>query len=347
MNVMRFKKYGFAAIVLILLAAIIYWLYKRPSSHPIQQSEATPVVLIKAKQIVLPKSISATGTLIALHQASISPKVSGYIASLNFTEGAMVKKGQVLLTLDADNSRDQLAADHADMQLAKLTLARNQKLVSHGDVSPATMDQLKANYQKDLATYNAQKTVVADNVITAPFSGIIGNSTLNVGDYVQAGSTLVTLTDTHQLKVSYALPASVINAVKQGQAVTISSKHHKAQAKVSFISPSISSDTQTFTVHATLKNSAEIFHPGEYVSIQQNLGKQQTAIVIPQQSIIYSISGANAYSVIHGHVVEIPISLGPNVGNNVVVTKGLKVGTPVISAGVNQVRPGSLVKVTP
>jgi RND family efflux transporter MFP subunit len=346
------KKNSIIVLTIILLAVVVIGI--RLLTHHNAKTTTTaapiPVTTVAVKHALREDTVTTQGHLDAIHSANITAKVDGYIQSLNFKEGQHVDAGQTLITLHANTERDALAEDNADLKLAQLNFERNEKLLKTAAVSPQMMDALKAAYQKAQATSAAAQVSVSNKTLTAPFNGTMGVSTLNVGDYVKSGTALAPITDEKTLKAVFDLPAQYINAVHPGAHVMLRAKQGEASAKtaaiVSFVSPNINTDTQTFEVHATFDNSSHLFHPGEYVQIAQTLGPPKQVLVIPERSIVESITGANVYVIKNHKANLIPVTLAATFKNQAVVSKGLALHQAVITDGIMQIKSGATVVVT-
>jgi membrane fusion protein (multidrug efflux system) len=176
-------------------------------------------------------------------------------------------------------------------------------------------------------------------------NGAIGSLNLTAGDYVTPDKTLTTITDLDHLKASYSLGSNFYDATHLKQAVTLSSMSNSSQsvtATISYISPTVYADTQTFNVHALFDNDHHTFAPGETAMVTQTTAINPNGITIPLQAVMTSLDGNSVYVVKHGQAMKQPITLGLAQKDKVQILKGLQPGDRIILYTI-QVHDGSKV----
>lgn len=336
-------------IILLIIACVIVIFFHHTHKHT-TISAAEPTILVRTEKPLIksiPKTTTTTGDLVAIQSTIITPRASGYIKSIAVHEGENVKKGQTLFQLNDQAEKDALIAAKANYSLCLLKFEQEKKLLPKGYITKDTFDAAKVALKQNQAALQAAEKNLALRTITAPFNGTVGALSLSIGDYVQPTNTLTTFVNTKQLRAEYALPSKDLNQLQLQQPVSISAAGDKENvtALVSYISPSIDQTSQTVDVHAHVNNSANLFKPGEYVVITQNLGVTKNALLIPEQSILPTINGYSVFIVKHNKAVRVPVKVGDYMNGKAAILAGIKPSDQIIIAGQNQVKNGELVSV--
>jgi membrane fusion protein (multidrug efflux system) len=329
---------GIALLVIILLAIH----HHKKNLELLAQHAAKPILVKVEKplQQSLPITVSATASLVADKSTIITPRASGYIRGILFHEGQAVTKGETLFQLDSQTQQDAVTAAQASDGLAKLQFARDQQFLKKGYITQDTYYSAKVALKQNQANLQTAETNFSDRTIEAPFSGTIGALPVSLGDYVNPGNTLTTLVDNNHLRVEYALPVKYLSQIQLNQPVTVfdSSHQHQVTATVSYIAPSVDPSTQTIAVHARIDNTAQLFKPGEYATIKQQLGTQNNTLLVPEQSVLASISGYSIFVMKNNKAIKVPVKIGNRIDSNVVIKHGLTPTDEVIVAGENEVK---------
>ena len=340
-----------AIIGVVLMGGLGGLVYVWHNHHPKINApvSVTRVTVSPVRQASAPIVVRSTATLIANQQTNISSKVAGYIQAIHFSEGAYVKAGDIIISLDNTKEQQTYVSAQSAAELAKNTYERYAKLRATGVISKQDIDQYQAKYEQAVADAKAAAKALADMQLSAPFAGYLGPISLSIGNLVAAGQSLISLTDTNHLRIKYTLPSRYASRLALGQSVQIRSEEDdskKAAARVSFIAPSVDPQTQSIEVHADLDNQKQLFKPGESVVVKQTLGTIPNAIQVPVEAVVVNINGAFVYQVKEGVVVMTPVNLGESLGHWRVINHGLHAGDEVITQGQYQVKAGQHVDVT-
>lgn len=336
---------GVIAVVCVIALASFF------SGKKTQSAMGEPSTLIQLGQVQvvnIPIVATAAGNLIANQSTNMSPKNPGYVTKILFKDGQFVKKGSLLIQLDASKQMNDLAAAKAEAQLSQLQYNRDLKAYKKGLILQSVVYQDKVTNQKNQALVKTNQTLLDDMDLAAPFSGYLGAKTFSIGDYVTAGQKLISLVDKEHLKVAYSLPSFYAPKLKIGQNVMITADFLPGltlPAKVSFIAPSVDSNSQTIQVQAILDNHENTLKPGQFVNVKQTLGMQRNAILVPEESVIADLSGNHVFMVRNDKAVSVPVTLGERIYGKVQITKGLKAGDHVVTKGQLLLKNGSKVKV--
>jgi RND family efflux transporter MFP subunit len=334
-------------VLIVIVAVSIIWIKHR---HPVHKDNTPPVLvkLGKPYEKLMPNTITSTGNLEAIQTTNLSSKISGYVTKINYQEGTTVKKGQLLIQLD--NRKEQAAVRSAKAQnnISDLKYHQSEKMYHRRLEAYDDYVAAKTNHEKDEAALQTVQTDLADKSIRAPFSGTTGAKAISIGDFVQPGSTLVTLTNLNKLRVTYSLPATVTNSLHIGQTITLNTpsvSDNSYKATVSYVSPSVDPSSQTITVHADIDNSQRQLKPGLFVNVQQTLGDPIQVTVIPTNALFASLRGYYVLGVKKGKAYKIPVRVGRKLQNSVVITQGLALGHLFITEGQSKIEPGSRVNI--
>ena len=317
------------------------------------------VSAVQATSAVVPRFASGIGSLAAVRQVTVSPEVGGRITEIDFESGAHVNGGDKIVQINDAPDLGDLANFEAQARLAGITLQRATALAAR-QFGPQT-DVDNAQTQLDQAKAQIQKTqaIIAQKTIVAPFTGTLGVRQVNLGQYLNAGSPIVTLTDLKTLYVNFTLPSQMAPQIEVGQKVNVTADAYpgkKFDATVTTIEPQISANTRTLNIQATMPNPDHLLLPGMFVNAAVVLPNQPPAVVLPETAVDYTLYGdsvfvirqdgqdANGKPVLKAH--RVAVKTGLRWDNKVAVLDGLKAGDQVVAAGQVKVQDGAAVTVT-
>lgn len=314
----------------------------------------SPVTVADVKSEVIPNLLTAIGSLEAVRQVTLSPEVSGRVDSINFEAGTLVKKGDLLASLNADPEKGQLGSYTAQANLARINTNRTQKLLSVA-TTKTQLDQYKSQLQVAEAGVAQTKAIIAQKEIRAPFDGVLGIRQVNLGQFVSPGNPIATLTDRTELFINFTLPEQTISqlAVDQHVRFTVDSQPGKTfDAKINAIEPQIGTETRNVKVQGTMENTDNLLSPGMYAKVTVVLPNQQTYPVVPETAVDFTIYGDSVYVLKHGKddkgadkmtVDRVFIKSGTRFDNKVAIMDGLKEGQQVVTSGQLKLTPGATV----
>lgn len=335
-------------LLLLLLVGKFWYEWQQRAGHTkARKSLATAVQVARATSRTIPLDIHAVGELQAWRYIVVSPEIDGQVASIHFTPGALVRKGQLLVQLDARVYQADLQSAKAALRLAQANYRRYQALKSSGALSKQQLDQVRANFVEASAKVKSAQTYLSQATIRAPFDGYIGAKNISIGDYVKKGDALTTLTDRSLLIVNYHIPEAQLQRVKLGQPINVTIPKHKNnvyQGKVSYIAPTVSTDTHSVELQAKIPNSSNALSPGMFVKIRQRIGMVKQAVVVPQQSILPTITGSQVFVVRNNKAYAVKVKVGTIFDGKVEIRHGIKSGDVVVIAGQTQLKNGEPVR---
>lgn len=356
----------------VLLIVLLLGGYKAFSIYQQIQvfSQPKPAVSVAVATVVeqpWQQRLPAVGSLKALQGVNLSLEVAGTVKDVQFESGQNVKAGQPLVQLDSAVESALLETAQADLGLAQLDYGRGSQLVGSQAISKGEFDRLSAQLQKNKATVNQLKASMAKKHIVAPFSGTIGIRQVDVGDYLASGTVIATLQDLSSLYVDFYIPEHSVPRVALGQAVQVEVSAYPGEqfpGSISAINPKVENSTRNVLVRATLANPDGKLLPGMFTSLNVLLPNPAPQIVVPESAITYTLYGNSVYAVAEkktdaGEVEKDAdgkslliaerrfVETGERRGGLVLVSKGLKAGEQVVSAGQLKLDNGTPIAISP
>ena len=301
-------------------------------------------------------SIEAVGSLRAVNGADLSLEVSGVVDSLSFNSGDDVAQGAPLLKLRSEDDQAKLESLQATAELNQITYDRDQKQFKLQAVSQATIDTDAANLKNAKAQVAQQQAILDKKFLRAPFAGHLGIRAVDLGQYLGAGTVIVTLQALDPIFLDFFVPQQAIDQVRLGQSVAVKVDAYKDQTfagEITAINPRVDTSTRNVQVRATLKNADRKLLPGMYATVDIATGGPQDYITLPQTAITFSPYGDTVYIVDSkdGDAGGKPqliarqtfVTTGATRGDQIAVLKGINDGDTVVTAGQIKLHNGSTV----
>lgn len=331
------KSRSFFVLGLLLAPALLY-----------AQRDQDPagVVIATASIEPFPLSAEALGNARANEAVNIRPEITAAITSIEFEEGQVVQKDEVMVRLESSEPLADIAAARAALVDSESQYRRSSELYETRVVSESELEQLAARRDADQAAVNAAQSRLNHTVIRAPFSGQLGLRRVSLGSIVGPTTVITTLDDTSQIKLDFDVPEVFLSRLKTGLAVVARSA---AWPDTSFEGQVVSIDTRvdpvsrTVTVRALLPNDDGRLRPGMFLTVTL-LKDDVVALMVPEQAIVPERSKQFVFVVGEGNVVEKrEVRSGRRRPGEVEILDGLEEGERVITEGTQKVRSGSVV----
>jgi multidrug efflux system membrane fusion protein len=310
-------------------------------------------VTMEAVQLApMSKTITAVGSLTAVHQVTVSSEVAGQITNIGFEGGATVKKGDVLVQLNDSGERADLASFQAQQRVSELALQRGTELQKRGNMADAQLDQLRSQHEVARAAVERTRTLIAKKQIRAPFDGMLGVREVEVGQYLAPGQAITSLTDLSNLYVNLSVPEQDRPKLSAGQPVRLTVDAHEDrifQAEIAVIDPQINADSRTVRVQATVPNEDQALSPGMYAKASVILPPVPDVLSLPETAVGNSLYGDFVFMVVEDTPPDgkprlvskrTPITAGEHFDGRVAVLTGLKAGDRVVTVGLTKVVDG-------
>jgi len=318
----------------------------------------TTVNVAAAKSETIPNLLAAVGDLAAVHQVNVTSDLNGRITEIMFTAGATVKEGTPLVQLFDGPEQADLASFKAQATMAQLSLERAKQLASRQFGPQATVDQAQSSFDQANAGIAKTQAIISQKQVRAPFDGELGVRKVEVGQYLTAGTQIVSLTDLSVLYANFTVTEKDSGALKVGQTVRIAVDAYPDrtfEGKITTIEPQIATDTRNIRVQATIQNPDRILKPGMFATTSVVLPDKPPVITIPETAVDYTLYGDSVYLLTEKKADDGKTSLavtrtfvqtGNRINGRAEILKGLKEGDRVVAVGQLKLQSGAAVTIS-
>lgn len=318
----------------------------------------TVVSAAEAKSEVVPNLLTAVGSLVAVHQVDVSADVNGRVTEIKFEPGAHVEAGTPLVQLFDMPEQGDLANYKAQATVAQLSLDRAKQLASRQFGPQATVDTAQAAYDQAMAGIAKTEALISQKLVRAPFSGDLGVRKVEVGQYLTAGTAIVSLTDLSELWANFTVTEKDSGNLKVGQPVRLKVDAYPGRtfdAKITTIEPQIATDTRNIRVQATVANPEKILKPGMFVTTTVVLPDKSAVVTVPETAVDYTLYGDSVFVITEKKgedgktslsAVRTFVQTGNRVEGRAEIVKGLKPGDKVVAVGQLKLQSGSAVSIS-
>jgi len=362
--------------VLLVLAIIGVgvWYYPKPENQPKtagrnQFGGPTPVGVATVQKGDMPVTLTGLGTVTPLATVTVKTQINGYLVTVAFQEGQMVKKGDFLAQIDPrpyqvalEQAEGQLAKDQALLKNAQLDLQRYNTLVAQNSIATQTRDtqvslvsQDQAAVKTDQAQVDAQKLNLVYAHIVSPVTGRVGLRQVDAGNYVQTSDPngIVVVTQLQPISVIFTLPEdnlpAVMKQVHAGAALPVTAYDRTGttelgKGRLETVDNQIDTTTGTVKLRAIFDNEQEILFPNQFVNVQLLVNTMKGVDIVPTAAIQHGAPGAFVYVVKPDQTAAVQkVKLGPGDGQQIAVLDGLQPGEKVVVDGSDRLREGAKV----
>jgi membrane fusion protein (multidrug efflux system) len=301
-------------------------------------------------------SLTAIGTFRAVNGADLSLQQPGIVDSLHFESGKDVAAGDALLDLRMEDDVAKLQSLQATADGYGITLRRDQGQLKINAVSQATVDSDVVNERNALALVAQQRALLDQKTLRAPFAGRLGVRQVDVGQYLTAGTTIVTLQALDRLFADFTLPQQAIDQVKVGQTVVArvdAFPDLSFKGVVQAFNSKVDQTSRNVQVRALFDNTDRKLLPGMFARIDVRIGRPASYLTLPQTAVVYNTYGESVFLAVksdapgkQGLVArQTFVKTGATRGDQVAVVSGLDQGATVVTAGQIKLRNGTLLKI--
>jgi len=316
------------------------------------------VSIAEAKAEVIPNLLVAVGELAAVHQVNVTSDVSGRITDIMFTAGSHVQAGTPLVQLYDAPEQGDLANFKAQATVAQLSLDRAKQLAARQFGPQATVDSAQAAFDQAQAGIAKTEAIIAQKLVRAPFDGELGVRKVEVGQYLTAGSQIVSLTDLSMLYANFTVTEKDSGNLKVGQVVRVKVDAYPGQTfegKITTIEPQIASDTRNIHVQATIANPDHILKPGMFTTTTVVLPDKPPVVTVPETAVDYTLYGDSVYLIEEKKsddgksslsAVRTFVQAGSRIEGRAEILKGLKAGDRVVAVGQLKLQSGAAVVIS-
>lgn len=308
---------------------------------------ATPVVAAPVGTHRFSDGIQAIGSVQAYESVTITSSVTDTIAALRFDSGQRVRRGAVLVELAAAEESAGLTEAQAGLAEAERELARFQALHERGFVPLARLEAAQASFDQATARVETARARIADRVIRAPFSGVIGLRQVSPGALVRPGDAIATLDDLSRVKIDFDVSETEIAVLTPGVAIVATAGGERFEGVIESVDSRVNVQTRTVRVRAVLPNPEGLLRTGMTVTVTIQSNPRE-ALAVPEIAVLDRPEGALVLRVAQGEqgpsAEAAPVRIGRRADGMAEILEGLAQGDTVIVEGVNRVRPGQPVR---
>jgi membrane fusion protein (multidrug efflux system) len=311
--------------------------------------------------------VAAVGTMVAVRGVDVTTEIAGLVRSIEFKSGQEVKAGAVLVQLNADSDIAQLRSLQAAADLSATTLARDKEQLAVEAIAQAQVDSDESDLKSRRALVAQQQATIAKKTIVAPFSGRLGITTVNPGQYLNPGDKIVTLQTIDPIYIDFYLPQKQVGGLMLGQVVNVATDGFAGTnfpGRITAINAKVDPATRNVLIEATLPNAKRQLLPGMFANVAVEIGEKKRYLTLPQTAITYNPYGSTVFSLrpkseveaearaasgaASGATVAAPaasatgdslvaqqvfVTTGETRGDQVAILKGLKEGQLVVTSG--------------
>jgi multidrug efflux system membrane fusion protein len=349
-------------LLALLVGGLVYFNYFRGKmiAQFFANNKPPPasVSVATANSETIPNLLTAVGDLAAVHQVNVTSDVNGRIIDIMFTAGASVKAGTPLVQLFDAPEQGDLANFKAQATVAQLSLDRAKQLASRQFGPQATVDTAQAAFDQANAGIAKTEAIISQKLVRAPFDGELGVRKVEVGQYLTAGTQIVSLTDLDQLYANFTVTDKESAQLKVDQIVRIGVDAYpgrKFEGKITTIEPQIATETRNIRVQATIANPDHILKPGMFTTTTVVLPEKPPVVTVPETAVDYTLYGDSVYLITEKKeedgktsltVARTFVQTGNRINGRAEILKGLKPGDRVVAVGQLKLQPGAAVTIS-
>jgi membrane fusion protein (multidrug efflux system) len=297
--------------------------------------------------------LSSVGSISAVEGAVVSTELGGVVAAINFQNGAVAKKGDVLMKLDSSSEEAQLHTAEADLELARSNLERERDLAGRKVVSKQELDSAQSTFGQKQGIVDNMRAFIGKKQVRAPFDGQLGIRQVNVGQSIDARQPVVQLTALDRVYIDFALPQQNVSQLTPGLEVQVRTDAvpgHEFQGQITAINSMVDAVTRNVSVQGTLENQDHALRPGMFAKVDVVLPQKGKTLVIPGSAVSYAPFGDSVFVIEKTKdpktdkesqtIRQQFVRVGEARGDFVAITQGLKAGETIVSTGVFKLRNG-------
>lgn len=333
-----------------LLLSFIGFLMLFYALHSSAKQNTVPVFVAPVERVYFVDEVEALGTLQASENVNLTSSVTERLTKINFEDNQRVKKGDILVEMDASEEQAEYSEEASRLNEAQSQVERVRALVQKSSASKATLDERERELNTAKARIVAIQSRINEKRIKAPFDGVVGFRNISVGALAQPGMLITTIDDDSRMKLDFSVPEVFLSSLKKGLTIEARASAYPDQVfngTVTSINSRIDPVTRSVMARAILDNDERFLKAGMLMRVKLNKNPRQT-LIVPEEAIV-TIGSQNAVMLVqHGETTKIKrqvVALGARRKGIVEILKGLEEGQQVVTHGTLKVRDGSLVVV--
>ncbi len=316
-------------------------------AEAVKAPEAVPVEVAAVARRPIAASYTGSAPLEARGESQVVAKTSGVALRVHAQEGQFVEAGQVLVQLDSARAQLQAAQSAAQVRKLQANYARALKLAEQSLISANDLDQLKYDLENARAANRLANLEVSYADVRAPIAGVVAQRSIKPGNFVQINTPIFRIVDVGRLEATLNVPEREVASLKPGMKVQLqvdALPGRDFSGTIDRIAPVVDAGSGTFRVITAFENGG-VLQPGMFGRFRIEHDQRTDALVMPRTALLEDEGEAAVFAVRANKAVRVPVKLGYMDGQWVEVTKGLKAGEQVVTAGKVALREGSAVQV--
>jgi len=308
----------------------------------------TPVIVAPARVEDLSDRVEALGTLRANESVELTASVTETVTAIHFDDGDRVQQGKVLVEMTSAEEHALLEEARSTADEARRQYERLRTLVAERNATEANLDQRHREWETARARLAAIESRLADRLVRAPFSGVVGLRNLSVGALVTPGDLITTLDDDSIMKLDFPVPSTYLEVLRAGLAIVATARAYDArdfEGVVEAVASRVDPVTRSLMVRAVLPNPDRALKPGMLMRVEL-LKNPRRAVVVPEEALVPR--GDEQFVMVvadNDTVEERKVRIGTRAPGKVEIVEGLAEGERVITHGTLKVRPGQKVQI--
>jgi len=310
---------------------------------------AMPVEAANARADTVVDAILATGQIAALQSIELRPDIEGRLVQILVREGSPVTRGTALFKIDDAELKAQVAQIEAERDLARQSLSRTRDLLKQKASSQAELERAEATMRSNEAQLELLKVRLGRTLVRAPFSGVMGQRLVSMGDYVTTSTRLAALQTVSPQHATFQVPERYAEQVKPGQEVTFrvaALPGREFTGKVDFVDPIVQLPGRTILVKAQVPNPRRELQSGMFIEARLATAVRPSAVIIPEDAVL-PLQGSNfVWVVADGKATRRQVELGVRTPGFVEVKTGVENSETVVVGGQERLAEGAPVQAT-
>ncbi len=320
------------------------------------QQPAQVVSAAKVEAKTWTPGVSAIGTARAANGVELAFETAGIVKEIKFKANQSIKAGEVLVQLDDTVERADIQDVQANVKTAESNFERAKTLSSRGYGTEANFDQASAVLAAARSRLARLQATIDQKALKAPFSGVIGISRVDIGQYLQPGTVIASFQDLASMKVDFTVPEQAASKIKLGQEVRVGVMEGNLPftGKVTGKDPRVDPKTRLVSVQALIEDNKDgAILPGQFLHVEAVLPPEPNVITVPQTAVITSLYGDYVYTIEQQEkagqqvqvVKQVFVKTGRRRGGSLEVLSGIEPGQQVVASGQNKLQAGATVKI--